>query len=382
MSTKLILGDNLGLEGMQTLQAGSVDVIATDPPYLYLKNQKLDRVFDESETWKQLARLLKDTGFISLFGRGSSFYRWNYTLEENFGFNYKETIIWDKRQCTSPLMKLSRIHEEISIHAKKYGSIEKVKVPYLEMKSHDWDGMFRDMKRLLVVLKNDKSLAAVLSYIENNVRDTSDSWSANNLSISSSITKEDRQVSVARSMKAGMTEKTIVRTDFERPNHARKAVTAEAFKESGDRQCNCFQSIMSGMNEKSIINNQITDTDTLLLFIKLYYFQLLDICEEHGYDTIYTELRNHYHAIHPTEKPIALWKRILKLMLKKGVKQTVLDPFAGSFSLALACFELNNEEGYDIDFIGYEIDKEYYDKGVERYNALAKSVEPQLNFIV
>ncbi|KAA6318098.1 hypothetical protein EZS27_031850, partial [termite gut metagenome] len=35
------------LEGMKALTNNSIDCILTDPPYLYLKNQKLDRPFDE-----------------------------------------------------------------------------------------------------------------------------------------------------------------------------------------------------------------------------------------------------------------------------------------------------------------------------------------------
>ena len=35
------------LEGMKRIPSGSVDLVLTDPPYLYLKGQKLDRPFDE-----------------------------------------------------------------------------------------------------------------------------------------------------------------------------------------------------------------------------------------------------------------------------------------------------------------------------------------------
>lgn len=35
------------LIGMKRIPDASVDCVLTDPPYLYLKNQKLDRSFDE-----------------------------------------------------------------------------------------------------------------------------------------------------------------------------------------------------------------------------------------------------------------------------------------------------------------------------------------------
>ena len=105
------------IELMKYLPDESVDVICTDPPYLYLKNQKLDRHFDETEYFNQVKRVLKKDGFIILFGRGTSFYRWN-TILADLGFTFKEEIIWDKSYLTSPLMALSRVHETVSIHTK------------------------------------------------------------------------------------------------------------------------------------------------------------------------------------------------------------------------------------------------------------------------
>ncbi|KAA6304751.1 DNA adenine methyltransferase YhdJ, partial [termite gut metagenome] len=65
----------------------------------------------------EVERVLKKEGFIVLFGRGTSFYRWN-TILADLGFNFKEEFIWDKGYCTSPLMPISRVHETISIHTK------------------------------------------------------------------------------------------------------------------------------------------------------------------------------------------------------------------------------------------------------------------------
>ena len=45
----------------------------------------------------------------------------------------------------------------------------------------------------------------------------------------------------------------------------------------------------------------------------------------------------HYHAIHPTEKPVRLIERILALISDRG--DTILDPFAGSGSTGIACIQ-------------------------------------------
>lgn len=59
---------------------------------------------------------------------------------------------------------------------------------------------------------------------------------------------------------------------------------------------------------------------------------------------------------HPTQKPVALWCQLLNYYTKEG--DLILDPFAGSCSLAVACHKLNRR------YICCEKDKEYYDKGV------------------
>nr|DAG12914.1 MAG TPA: adenine-specific methyltransferase [Caudoviricetes sp.] len=61
------------LEGIKRIPDVSIDCILTDPPYLYLKGQKLDRPFDEERLFSEFKRVLKPTGFVVLFGRGTSF---------------------------------------------------------------------------------------------------------------------------------------------------------------------------------------------------------------------------------------------------------------------------------------------------------------------
>ena len=135
---QLYNADNL--EVMATLPDESIDVICIDPPYLYLKKQKLERPFDEQKFFAECKRLLTKKGFIVMFGRGTSFYRWN-TILDGLGFVFKEEVIWNKSYVSSPLMPMSRVHETISILTKKEGGINKVKVPYLEMKRHDIDSI-------------------------------------------------------------------------------------------------------------------------------------------------------------------------------------------------------------------------------------------------
>lgn len=61
---------------------------------------------------------------------------------------------------------------------------------------------------------------------------------------------------------------------------------------------------------------------------------------------------------HPTEKPIKLYKWILDVYAKQGDK--ILDTHLGSGSIAIACHD------YGFELTACELDKEYYDKAVER----------------
>lgn len=291
---------------IKKIESESVDIICIDPPYLYLKNQKLERAFDELMFFSECKRILCKNGFIVLFGRGESFYRWN-TILSDLGFIFKEEIVWDKRHGTSPLMNLYRVHETISIFSKGKSSINKVKVPYLEMKGHDIDAIISDVKRLCVVFNNPKSMIAVREFFETNARDVSN----DNVSVSSN--------------------KSIIRTDrVECDNFTKFNVTTDKRK-SGDRCANAAQSIDCGMTEKSIIR----------------------------------QTRDHYTAIHPTQKPVRLLERLLMLCIPKQKQNVVVaDFFAGSFSCAEACYNLG------LDFVGIEIDKEYYEAGLRRIQGL------------
>ena len=64
------------------------------------------------------------------------------------------------------------------------------------------------------------------------------------------------------------------------------------------------------------------------------------------------------NRIHPTQKPVELYLWLLNNYAKKGDK--ILDTHVGSASSLIACHELG------FDFIGFELDKDYYKEASER----------------
>ena len=61
---------------------------------------------------------------------------------------------------------------------------------------------------------------------------------------------------------------------------------------------------------------------------------------------------------HPTQKPLALFEDLVRKHSNEG--ELVLDCFSGAATTAVACINLRR------DFIGCELDREYYDKSMKR----------------
>ena len=66
------------------------------------------------------------------------------------------------------------------------------------------------------------------------------------------------------------------------------------------------------------------------------------------------------NKIHPTQKPVNLYRWILQLYAKQGFK--ILDTHGGSCNNAIAC----DIEGYDLDIC--EIDKTYFSDGKKAFD--------------
>jgi site-specific DNA-methyltransferase (adenine-specific) len=70
------------------------------------------------------------------------------------------------------------------------------------------------------------------------------------------------------------------------------------------------------------------------------------------------DMKNKEHRIHPTQKPVALYKWILHKYAKPNDK--ILDTHLGSMSIAIACHD------YGFELTGCELDPEYYEQGIKR----------------
>jgi site-specific DNA-methyltransferase (adenine-specific) len=87
-------------------------------------------------------------------------------------------------------------------------------------------------------------------------------------------------------------------------------------------------------------------------------------CFEYPY---YGNINSEPDRIHPTQKPVALYRWLLKNYAKKG--DLILDTHVGSASSLIACVELG------FDYIGFEKDEEYYEKASKRLKSATRKYE-------
>ena len=90
----------------------------------------------------------------------------------------------------------------------------------------------------------------------------------------------------------------------------------------------------------------------------LSWLNKLDFVDITWHGMIQHNMCNKETRIHPTQKPVALYKWLLDKYAKQGDK--ILDTHLGSGSIAIACHD------YGFDLTACELDKEYFDKAMKR----------------
>lgn len=85
-----------------------------------------------------------------------------------------------------------------------------------------------------------------------------------------------------------------------------------------------------------------------------------------AFDYPWSNINRGEKMIHPCQMPIDIYRWILANYAKPGHK--ILDTHVGSGSSIIACMD------YHFDFMGFEIDKDYYEAAQERIEAFASQV--------
>jgi site-specific DNA-methyltransferase (adenine-specific) len=86
--------------------------------------------------------------------------------------------------------------------------------------------------------------------------------------------------------------------------------------------------------------------------------------ENTGYPSNILHFNLDKEKLHPTQKPVALFEYLIKTYTNDG--ETVLDNCMGSGTTAIACMRTSR------NFIGFELDKEYFDIANKRISEVVK----------
>lgn len=126
------------------------------------------------------------------------------------------------------------------------------------------------------------------------------------------------------------------------------------------REHNLHFSILTWEKPLSIINKNRFSQNTEYV-VRIYDFGTgLNKIDNNEYynKVIHTKILRGKEKIHPTQKPIDIVNRFIKLSSNEG--DLILDPFIGSGTTAISCI-LNKR-----NFIGFEINEEYFEKTRKR----------------
>jgi site-specific DNA-methyltransferase (adenine-specific) len=155
LNGRIVLHNTDCLDFMANMQE-KVDLILTDPPYLYL-DHKLDKKFNQELFFDLSYKILNKNSMMAFFGRGKSFYYWN-VFANKVGLDFKEEVIWDKNQGTSPVLSLQRIHETIAVYQKGHKPVNKVYIDYGDYNLEAEKTILNDLKILTSSIKNCKTI--------------------------------------------------------------------------------------------------------------------------------------------------------------------------------------------------------------------------------
>jgi site-specific DNA-methyltransferase (adenine-specific) len=105
------------------------------------------------------------------------------------------------------------------------------------------------------------------------------------------------------------------------------------------------------------------NTKCILIWDKMTYIPTMSqfefaFCSMNKHPQLIKINSNDINRLHPTQKPVALYKWLLDKYAKQGDK--ILDTHLGSGSIAIACHD------YGFELTACELDAEYYEKAIQR----------------
>ena len=321
------------LDILPSLEANSVDLIATDPPYYKVKGEQWDRQWDTSQSFlawldgvlAELHRVLKPNGSLYMFASPRMAARVEVLIAQRF--NVLNHIIWNKpasraQQADKEALRAFFGASERIIFAEHYGAdgYAKGEAGYAAKCDELRGFVFEPLRAYL----DGELRRAGLQW-----QDVAEAWRIK--THNNGITGQVRHWFLQSQwcLPTGDNYQWL-RDTFSRLNHG--GAYLQRPYEDLRRE---YEDLRRPFN----VSADVPYTD-------VWTFKTV----------------NAYPGKHPTEKPLSLMRHIIEASSRKGA--TVLDPFMGSGTTGVAALQEGRR------FIGVELDPGYFDIARKRIEAV------------
>jgi len=310
---------------MRKMEDCSIDFIVTDPPYgIGFMNKKFDQFKDQpafnAEIWRDALRICKPGSMLAAFGGDRTHHHLMIALEE---------AGWEIRTCCywifgSGFPKSNNFGKKLGVEWHGYGTALKPSAEIIILAMKPLEGTFsRNSEKWGIAGLNIDESRLESELQEGRLRHGGGKHSQHIKQINPDA---------INSLPSG---RWPAQTLFDEES---AKVLDEMTGLSKSSPCGFHDSLGRNKVKRKEIGKGYNDIGGASRF---FYCAKVSSKEREG-------------SNHPTMKPIALMKYILKLLAPPG-NPIVLDPFAGSGSTLMAAKELG------LRYIGIEIEKEYFD---------------------
>lgn len=388
---KIVCGDCFDL--LKEIPSDSVHAVITDPPYgISILGNAWDSLGNEkefqkwNERWaKECCRVLKPGGFLIAFGSPRCYHRLACGIEDA-GFKIKDCLIWCYASGMPKSISLNKmidkkIGEEDSDEGKKWkgwgtASLKPAFEPIVlaqkiceksvieNVLKHEVGGM--NIRACNIPYENGE-VVTPFAFKKGNDKDIYKSGFKN-------IPYEERKVNPN-----GRFPSNVILTDLIFEQGVEGVVIARdapAKGHSPNVKTTGYGKFGGGTSERT---NEKDDYYLPTTSSYSKFFLIPKTCksekerglkfdgetEKHRWNSgKWKECEKEIRNRHPSVKPVRLLEHLIKLVTREG--QTVLDPFVGSGTTAVACKELNR------NFYAFDKSEEYCKIAEARLNATQK----------
>lgn len=409
------------LELMKNIPSNSIDSIVTDPPYeINFMGKGWDNagVSFNKETWKRCYEVLKEGGYLLAFGGSRTFHRIACAIEDA-GFEIRDCIMWlygsgfpksmnlglaiDKKNgvesidtgVVSPNARPNCTKDNTLFESGTVG--KKFNIKKATNKWEGWGTCLKPAYEPIIVARKPFKGSLVDNVIKNGVGglnidecrvETNEDIEKgrngrNNKSIfqASKINENQREYQNNGRFPANLIL-TYDETDFDEVCGGFPNTKGTPTKEKGTYGF-CFDA--SKRDSKPMADGYNDEGSASRYFYCAKASKkdrdegLEKIIEQKVNDGINTPIDNPFQRgetlrknIHPTVKPTTLMQYLVRLVTPKG--GIVLDPFMGSGSTIKALLYENKERNANYNFIGFELNKEYFQIAYGRIKATIEAL--------